>query len=303
MWRARRKSRPVAEAEAYHLLRDLDPEILPGGPLSEAKGVFWISLPEELLDTARGRLPRLGYTQAVDLPVALADHELPSNTKKALAQGQLIRWQRQYYQPHRIYEASREVMRESAPDRRDFMLPAPGGDIQPVRGYRGDGKALSRRGLPPHDARMLVNLVRPDQPQGAVFLDPFAGVGGVLLEAKAAGLQVLSADIDPFLMYGLSHFRSAHCVADACALPFSPETIDAIAAEPPYDREADEIVRRSLPEMARVLKSGSRLALFCAAWQVESLRQVGQSLNLEKYLDAPVNRKGTDCAVLAWVKG
>jgi SAM-dependent methyltransferase len=301
MWNARRKARQVAEAETCQLLRDLNPQVLAGGPLSEVKGIFWIAIPQENLEIARTRFPRLGYTQFVDMPMVVPDGELPADPSRAVRRRELVRWRNQYHRLDRVYEADSQAMLDSAPDRREFMLRYAGGGIRPVKGYRGDGNTLSRRGLPPHDARLLVNLVRPGTPD-TVFLDPFAGVGGVVLEAIASGYQVLSADIDPFLMDGLSHFGARHCIADAARLPFAGAAIDGIATEPPYDRITAKLVQPWLAEMTRVLKTGARLAVFCASWQADGFRRGSQSLGLECYLDEAVNRKGTDCVVLAWVK-
>jgi SAM-dependent methyltransferase len=301
LWNARRKARKVAEAEAFQLLRDLNPQVLRGGPLSEMKGVFWIGVPAEAMDLAKARFPRLGYTQSVDIPLVVQGSELPTEVAKAVSRGELVRWRNQYYRIVRVYEADPRLMLDSAPDRREFLLPLSGGNIQPVRGYRGDGNALSRRGLPPYDARLLVNLVRPENP-APVFLDPFAGVGGVVLEAIASGYRVLSGDIDPFLMHGLAFYGAQHSVADASNLPFASDSIAAVATEPPYDVSTAELVQPWLVEMTRVLKPKARLAVFCAAWQADGFRRASQNANLVVYLDAPVNRKGTDCVVLAWVK-
>jgi len=169
-----------------------------------------------------------------------------------------------------------------------------------VTGYRGDSGPLSRRGLPVCDARLLVNLVTCAD--GAIFLDPFAGVGGLVLEAVASGCRAFSCDLDPALRHGLSALGARHSVANACALPFGPATVDAIAAEPPYGAQAEAAVIESLAEMHRVLKRGGRLALMCAARQAEELRHKASALGLRVFLDSPVNRKGTDCAVLAWEK-
>jgi len=302
LWNARRKAREVAEAEMVGLLRDLDPQLLKGGPLSEKKGVFWIAIPLGSIDSAQKRLDRLGYTQFVDVPVLVPEGELPTNPQQAVQRGELIRWRKQYHKPVRIYKASRKMMLESAPDRREFMLQLSDGELQAVKGYRGDGKALSRRGLPPHDARMLVNLVRPMGTHKRTFLDPFAGVGGIAIEAIASGFEVFSTDIDPFLMHGLSHFGAKHCIADAGSLPFADDSFDAIATEPPYDRTAEVVMHQSLVEITRISKHGARLAIYCAAWQAEGLRKISRISDLEIFLDAPVNRKGTECVVLAWEK-
>ncbi len=302
LWNARRKSRVIAEVEAYYLLRDLEPQILQGGPLSEKKGVFWIALPKNSIGKAKARLDRLGYTQCVEIPVVVPESELPPNPQKSVMRGDLIRWRKKYHKPLRIYEASSEIMWESAPDRREFLLKMSDGQFQSVRGYRGDGKALSRRGLPPYDARMLVNLVRPRDASNIIFLDPFAGIGGIILEAITSGFKVISSDIDPFLMYGLANYGSKHIISDARNMPFADESIDAIATEPPYDRIAEEIVHQAIIEMVRILKYGSRLAILCATWQARGIRKISRSLNLETILDASVNRKGTECVVFTWKK-
>ena len=70
---ARRKARGAAEQEALSLLHGLDPVVANGGPLSERGGVFWVTLPDEHLESARDRLPRLGYTEAVDVLVSEED--------------------------------------------------------------------------------------------------------------------------------------------------------------------------------------------------------------------------------------
>jgi SAM-dependent methyltransferase len=303
LWNARRKAKRVAQVEAVNLLRGLDPQVLPGGPLSERGGVFWIAIPERAISQAIPRLTRLGYTHAVDRVVEITEN-LPANPKRAASQGDLIRWNRRYHELVRLYAADKRAMRQRAPDRRVFMLKLADGDIHPVRGYRGDGQALSRRGLPPYDARMLVNLVTPDiERVRAMFLDPFAGIGGIVLEALAGDYTcVLSADNDAFLMHGLAYIGVRHCVADARRLPFADATVDAIATEPPYDEVAEAIVKTALAEMVRVLEEGARLAVFCAAWQAEGLRDIAGALPITPYLDSPVDRKGTDCVVLAWQK-
>ncbi len=290
---ARRKALAAARTEALCLLRDLHPTAPGSGPGGERGGVFWIALSPDALDRAVARLPRLGYTRAVDLPEDSAHRATRRNSR-----AERVRWRHREYQLTRLYEEDAEAARATAPDRRVFALEDARGEVRAVTGYRGDSGPLSRRGLPVCDARLLVNLVT--RSEGAIFLDPFAGVGGLVLEAVASGYRALSCDRDPALRHGLSALSARHSVANACALPFGPETIDAIAAEPPYDLQAEAAVIESLAEMHRVLKTGGRLALMCAARQAEGLRQKASALGLRVFLDSPVNRKGTDCAVLAW---
>ncbi len=290
---ARNKARVPAVLEALHLLEDFGARAPLGGPMADQKGVFWIAFPapksESGMKNALGRLPHLGYTGAVDLLEALTDDDTDPD----------LRWRAESYRLRRVYEEDAAFMRERAPDRREFLLVNHEGEAVPVRGYRGDGEALSRRGLNVYDARLLVNLTV----RGAErFLDPFAGVGGVILEAAARDQVAVSVDNDPILRYGLAALADFHAVADAGRLPFAAGAFDAIGTEPPYDKSAGEIVRGALPEMARVLRPGGRMAVLCAEWQACLLRETAESLPLRCYLNEPVNRKGLGVVILAWEK-
>jgi hypothetical protein len=296
---ARNKARAVAEVEAVSLLRDLAATVLPGGPLSEQGGLFWISLPAQYLPSARSRLARLGYTSAVDLVQPVPQDDVGADIAPEAGERR-TRWRRRTHRLIRLYEEDADALREQAPDRRTFLFETAQGEVRPVKGYRGDGQALSRRGLPVYDARMLVNLVF--QPEDGVLLDPFAGIGGVVIEALASGWQVVSCDIDPALRYGLAALGATHHVADACDLPLNTASVHAIATEPPYDASTEYMLRPALTELHRVLQRGSRLALLCAAWQADVLRDQAALLGLRPYLDTPINRKGTEVIVLAWEK-
>lgn len=211
-----------------------------------------------------------------------------------------VQWRGGHYRLSSIYREDPEAAREQAPDRRVFLLESPSGEVRPVQGYRGDGQALSRRGLPVYDARLLVNLTGANA--NTALLDPFAGIGGIVLAAKASRCRVFSLDIDPALRFGLRHFGAIHSTGDARALPYPAESIDAIATEPPYDDEAFDAVAQALVEMTRVLKRGGKLTLLCTAAQADSLRTAALHLPLKLWLDEPVDRKGLPCVLLAWEK-
>jgi hypothetical protein len=281
---ARRRAREAAVAEALALLHDLAPSAPAGGPLSELGGVFWVELPERHLATATARLPRLGYTTAVDrlLPAAGAAD---------------VRWRRRPWRLLRLYTEDPAGHRERAPDRRVFLFEAGGGPARPVRGYRGGGGPLTRRGLPVCDARLLVNLVAPAGP--GRLLDPFAGVGGVALEARSAGWSTVTADLDPGLRHGLGRI-GAHLVADARALPLRPGSFDAAATEPPYDRAVGPLAGQALAGLHRLLRPGGAAAVLCAAWQAPGLRAAASGLGWTAALDCPVDRKGLEVVALAW---
>ena len=288
------KARKLAIAEALALLQDLGATALPGGPLSEQPGIFWIDLPDAALEEATLRLPHLGYTESVQILENTTQHTRNS-----------VRWRGKDYHPVSLYCEDPDIARDQAPDRRVFMLTTPNGEARPVRGYRGDGQALSRRGLPVYDARLLVNLAlakgASDQSR-VVFLDPFAGIGGIMLEAKAHGCCMFSLDVDPSLRLGLPHFGAAHVIGDAGLLPYSNGSIDAIATEPPYDDVATPAVVEALVEMARVLKPDGKIAMLCAESQAASLREQAVQLPIEVWMDEAIDRKRLRCVLLAWHK-
>jgi hypothetical protein len=291
---SRRRARDAAVAEALSLLRDLDAEAAAGGPLSEQGGVFWLTVPAARLTRLRERLPRLGYTAAVDLV-------LPEDEPPPLADGRAVgsvRWRRQTFAMLRLHQHDARELRDRAPDRRVFMYETHAGEVRAVRGYRGSEAPLTHRALPVSDARLLANLVHEARP--GLLLDPFAGAGGVVLEALANGWRVVSADVDGALRRGLAHLGAHHVVADARALPLCDGGVDAAATEPPYDRGTGALVALALAELARVVRRDGRIALLCAEWQAAQARASAGELGLRSYLDTAIQRKGTDVVALAW---
>lgn len=95
--------------------------------------------------------------------------------------------------------------------------------------------------MQPKLARCMVNLARPRR--GDLILDPFCGVGGLLIEASLMGCRCLGSDI------GLKKVRDSMTnmkyfgldsvgmvLADARSLPF--KEVNAIATDPPYGTAA-----------------------------------------------------------------
>jgi tRNA (guanine10-N2)-dimethyltransferase len=94
--------------------------------------------------------------------------------------------------------------------------------------------------LQPKLAGCMVNLTRVSQ--GETLLDPFCGVGSILIEAGLLGCRAVGIDVDPrmvegsrmnLLHYGVKDFLLR---ADARRLPMN--RVNAVATDPPYGRSA-----------------------------------------------------------------
>ena len=95
--------------------------------------------------------------------------------------------------------------------------------------------------MPPKLARCMVNLARPKR--GELLLDPFCGVGGILIEAGLVGCRVVGCDVKLEMLKGclrnLEFFRISPvgvARADARNLPFGP--VNCMVADPPYGKSA-----------------------------------------------------------------
>lgn len=290
---SRLKARVAACAEVLAVLRGLDARAAPGGPLSEVSGVAWVTLPEMNLKRALSRLCGLGYTAAVELVTPLED--LGPQDRPLVA-----RWKGRDVALVRVYEESDDNLQTKAPDQRSFLLECGDGVVRAIAGYRGGRGVLEHRALPIVDARLLVNLVATQAP--GRLLDPFAGAGGVIIEANSRGFTTVSLDRDRALRFGLAQLSACHVVGDASTLPFEAGSFDAIATEPPYHASALEVIVASIPEMARVIHRGRRVAFLVASEQAAAVRRAGDRAGLTLELEAPINRKGTQVSCLCWVR-
>jgi tRNA (guanine10-N2)-dimethyltransferase len=125
--------------------------------------------------------------------------------------------------------------------------------------------------MPPKLARCMVNLARSKR--GEIFLDPFCGAGGLLIEAGIIGCKIAGSDIKPEMARGsLKNLRFygvralGVAVADARKPPFT--RVDSIATDPPYGRAAStfkattaDILEDFLPAAYDMLSAGKYLCV------------------------------------------
>ncbi|MEM2890679.1 MAG: methyltransferase domain-containing protein [Candidatus Hadarchaeum sp.] len=148
--------------------------------------------------------------------------------------------------------------------------------------------------LNPALARCMVNLART--PRGGTFLDPFCGVGGILLEAGIIGAKLVGVDIDEKMISGAkANLESMNIkdfqlmVGDARKLPAL--AADAVATDPPYGRQSstagiklEELYREALPSIAGALKKRGYLCITSpAGLELNDLAASAGLVNVEQY--------------------
>lgn len=118
-------------------------------------------------------------------------------------------------------------------------------------------------------SRVFVNLSRPKH--GSLYLDPFCGTGGFLIEALFMGYDVVGVDLNPVMVegarvnieyYGFTNYEVIH--GDAIRLPLVPGTVGAVSTDPPYGRSTStmgrniaDIIEGFLHSTADVVVKGS----------------------------------------------
>jgi hypothetical protein len=203
------------------------------------------------------RAGSLGYTQGI---VSVYEEpylgeELHSIRVKRWAVGWLRRGDRKMRLTE-VYRLDEEKLLEEAPNRRVFLIEKDG-EVKAAKGHR------YRRGLSPSDARFILNVaeLRGDE----IILDPFAGIGGIVIECRKRRLKTFTADIDMVLRHGLAQFScNRFATADARQLPFRDNTFDAIITEPPFDTRYRQAVLDSMMELRRVVREGGKIILLIA---------------------------------------
>jgi len=129
--------------------------------------------------------------------------------------------------------------------------------------------------LNPPTALLLVNASLSRNSEN--LLDPFAGAGGVLIEAALRGLYVVGVELDYRHIRGalrnIKQYELSSLVdlvlADSTRAPFRRRSFDAIATDPPYGRYASthgekvETIYNALKSIAaNALRRGGRCAFF-----------------------------------------
>lgn len=218
-------------------------------PLNRA----FVHVPPEHESALIALMPRLGYTEALTRITREFGTGRGMQHRKAR---NIDRWLVGEYRrgPDRVvhelvWRADEEGRMARSPHARPFKMRIDGKVEETLARRR-------RRRLSCCDAMVMLNLARMEQ--GALVLDPFAGIGGIALEGRRMGLTVLCGDIARRLGPGLSELSGGlAAIWDATALPLPANCAQAVVTEPPYCDERHEDVLAAMPEIARILRPGA----------------------------------------------
>jgi 16S rRNA G966 N2-methylase RsmD len=190
-----------------------------------------------------------------------------------------------------VYVQDTESLLADAPDKRTF-------EIQQDGEKRSTFGHHTHRALSALDARFLFNIANPKSTDA--ILDPFAGFGGLVFEAKRRGLSLAASDIDERLSPGLSVLEpETYFIADARCLPLPTNHFNLIVTEPPFHSSYRQAVMDSLVELHRVLKPKGRLILLIAMDMCHGIQTSFEKMGANVELIGVIPRGGgLKCRVL-----
>ncbi|MEM0026325.1 MAG: RsmD family RNA methyltransferase [Ignisphaera sp.] len=138
--------------------------------------------------------------------------------------------------------------------------------------------------MKPQLARALVNLARLSSVRKQIMLDPFCGVGGIVLEACSMGIHSICSDIDIKMCMcareNIKHFkcdeRADVILGDAGRETIRGCSVDAVVTDPPYGIQSSpkgfgilDLLKNFIVVSSDIIKSGGYM-VFAIPIQYES---------------------------------
>ena len=298
--KSRIKAKKLAIMEAYFALYPVGGIFIKNGPLGNLRGVFSFLIPKAKLAKTLSILPTIGYCNKfylLDFKTNTPDNrsDLKNiNVKDLVWKGRAFSISNLFFQDIQIYK-------KHSAENRKFIIRQNNKD-KVVYGYRGDGSEMGRRALPVEDARCMVNLAIPARSEK--LLDPFAGAGGIVFAAKyiSNDIDVYSVDVDPVVAPGLEFYGSRHSTADSTKTRFPEAYFDSLVTEVPFSRNATRDIIKTVRNLKDSLKKDGRLVIMSSLDQAAVLKREIGDVGFYPYIIQKVNRKGTDVAIMGWIK-
>ncbi len=296
---SRIKAKQVSILEVLCCLDPLQGIFIANGPLGDIKGLISFFVLKEYKNILPSYLEKLGYCNKFYI-LDFDNPELES-TCDIDSINSLI-WKKRKFSIHLFYEQCEKVYKRQSPHNRHFRIIGYDNVVRDVYGYRGDGSEKGRRALPVEDARCLVNLALPSKIK--TMIDPFAGGGGIIYQAKYINknIEVFSIDIDKVLEPGLTFYGSRHYVANSAQIDLEPHIFDAVITEVPFTLDALDDICNTLINFDQYLSQSGRIVIMISKNQFDNIQKCIKELNWYVVMSCLVNRKGTDVVVMVCVK-
>lgn len=296
---SRIKAKRAAIMEVYSVLKDFDVQFLPNSPLGDIKGIFSFAIYNIHLRNIEKPLSRLGYSKKVYI---LDFSNLNMENKTDLKSINPLYWKNKRFSIYNFYEVDDKLLEESQVHNRSFSILDSKLKVKEIIGYRGNGTEIGRRALPVEDSRFMINISMPNEKD--TILDPFAGAGGIIYEAKNyhKNLTVISSDIDKVISPGLEKISDVHYISDVKLLDLEDKKIDRIITEVPFSNNANKDILVGIEKLVENLTEFGRLVVMCKSTQNEMLNKKLIELGMIKYFESNINRKGTDVVIIAYSK-
>jgi len=156
----------------------------------------------------------------------------------------------------------------------------------------------------PKFARALVNLSGIKGKE--LFLDPFCGTGGILIEAGLIGARLIGIDVQEKMVRGAEENLKAYglngdlIVGDASKIVLQDNSVDAIVTDMPYGRSSlisglgyftaesrsgflKTLYQNALNEIHRVLKARGKVVVISNSYSIYSLSREHNFIALENH--------------------
>ncbi len=298
--KSRIKAKKLAIMEAYFALYPIGGIFIKNGPLGNLKGVFSFLIPEENMAQALSILPTIGYCNKFYLLDFQTNTPENNSDLKNVSERDLV-WKGKAFRISNFYFQDKGIYEKQSVDNRKFII-LQNNKEKVVYGYRGDGSEMGRRALPVEDARCMVNLSMPGRAER--LLDPFAGGGGIVYSAKYINkkIKVFSVDIDPVVAPGLEFYGSNHFTGDSSRVRFPAAFFDSLVTEVPFSSNATVNIIKAINNLKGSLKKDGRIVLMSSMNQATVLKKAIGDIGFYPYISQKVNRKGTDVAIMGWIK-
>ncbi|MEJ6951549.1 TRM11 family SAM-dependent methyltransferase [Natronospora cellulosivora (SeqCode)] len=296
---SRIKAKKLAIMEVYFALSSLDTIFIKNGPLGDLKGVFSFFVPKDSFDKLHIFLKSIGYCDK--FYILGFRGKLPKNNSDLKIKSELI-WKGKPFSINNFYDQDESLYQEHSANNRKFLIKDNNNQEKEVFGYRGDGSEFGCRALPVEDARCLINL--SDFNTSLRMLDPFAGGGGIIYQAKyiKKTIDVYSIDIDPVLAPGLRYYGSKHFTANSSELIFADDFFDSIVTEVPFSNKATGDIIKTIKNLKNSINKNGSLVMMSSFEQSSIIADYINELGFYQYVSQRINRKGNDVVIMAWFK-